>query len=122
MKGRKMEKNHQDGARGFCGPRFQKMFYKDRNSIYVSCDENYAQDLKINPRQIAGKTDYVLFALSGGPRPFPGSRGVGQKRIMRSRRLSIGKQAGVGHSVSSGNQQICRFAGVDLFWSDTAKN
>jgi two-component system cell cycle sensor histidine kinase PleC len=36
----------------------QKIFYKDVNSIYVSCNENYARDLNIRPHEIAGKTDY----------------------------------------------------------------
>jgi PAS domain S-box-containing protein len=36
----------------------QKIFLKDRNSVYVSCNENYARDLKIRPDEIAGKTDY----------------------------------------------------------------
>jgi PAS domain S-box-containing protein len=36
----------------------QKIFLKDRNSVYISCNENYARDLKITPEQIIGKTDY----------------------------------------------------------------
>ena len=39
----------------------QKVFYKDRNSVYVSCNQSYAQDLKIKPEEIAGKTDYDFF-------------------------------------------------------------
>ncbi len=35
----------------------QKIFLKDRNSIYVSCNNNYAQDLKIKSDEIVGKTD-----------------------------------------------------------------
>ncbi|MCK5547755.1 MAG: MEDS domain-containing protein, partial [Thermoplasmata archaeon] len=27
----------------------QKIFFKDKNSVYVSCNENYARDLKITP-------------------------------------------------------------------------
>ncbi|MCJ7508566.1 MAG: MEDS domain-containing protein [candidate division Zixibacteria bacterium] len=36
----------------------QKIFMKDRNSVYISCNENYARDLKIRPDEIAGKTDF----------------------------------------------------------------
>ena len=36
----------------------QKIFFKDKNSVYISCNENYARDLKINPDEISGKTDY----------------------------------------------------------------
>jgi PAS domain S-box-containing protein len=36
----------------------QKIFLKDKDSIYISCNQNYAQDLKIQPDEIVGKTDY----------------------------------------------------------------
>jgi len=39
----------------------QKIFLKDKNSIYVSCNENYAHDLKIKPDEITGKTDYDFY-------------------------------------------------------------
>ena len=38
-----------------------KVFLKDRNSVYVFCNENYAKDLKIKSEDIAGKTDYDFF-------------------------------------------------------------
>jgi len=40
----------------------QKIFLKDKNSVYVSCNENYARDLKIKPEEITGKTDYTFFS------------------------------------------------------------
>lgn len=39
----------------------QKIFYKDKNSIYISCNENLARDLHIRPDEISGKTDYDLY-------------------------------------------------------------
>ncbi|MEK7776065.1 MAG: PAS domain S-box protein, partial [Planctomycetota bacterium] len=36
----------------------QRIFYKDINFVYVSCSENYANDLNIKPEEIVGKTDY----------------------------------------------------------------
>ena len=39
----------------------QRIFYKDRDSIYVSCNENYAKDLNINSNEIEGKTDYDFY-------------------------------------------------------------
>lgn len=39
----------------------QKIFYKDTNSVYVSCNVNYAQDLKMQPSEITGKTDYDFY-------------------------------------------------------------
>jgi PAS domain S-box-containing protein len=39
----------------------QKIFYKDKNSVYVYCNNNYARDLKINADEITGKTDYDFY-------------------------------------------------------------
>jgi PAS domain S-box/PAS domain S-box/PAS domain S-box len=39
----------------------QKIFYKDINSVYVACNENYAKDLKIKSSEITGKTDDDFF-------------------------------------------------------------
>ena len=39
----------------------QKIFRKDRKSVYMACNENYARDLKIKPYEIHGKTDYDFF-------------------------------------------------------------
>ncbi|MEE9515387.1 MAG: PAS domain-containing protein, partial [Candidatus Brocadiales bacterium] len=39
----------------------QKIFYKDKNSVYVSCNDNYARDLKIKLDEIVGKTDYEFY-------------------------------------------------------------
>jgi len=40
----------------------QKIFLKDKNLVYVSCNENYARDLKIEAKEIAGKTDYDFYS------------------------------------------------------------
>lgn len=39
----------------------QKIFHKDKNSIYVLCNENYARHLKIKPEEIVGKSDDHFF-------------------------------------------------------------
>jgi PAS domain S-box-containing protein len=39
----------------------QRIFFKDLNSVYKSCNDNYAQDLGITPEEIAGKTDYDFY-------------------------------------------------------------
>ncbi|MHB8069111.1 MAG: PAS domain S-box protein [Desulfobaccales bacterium] len=36
----------------------QKIFLKDKNSVYSSCNENFARDLGISPEEVRGKTDY----------------------------------------------------------------
>ncbi len=40
----------------------QRIFLKDRDCVYVSCNENYARDLGIKPDEIVGKTDYDFYA------------------------------------------------------------
>ena len=39
----------------------QKIFHKDRNSVYVSVSENFARDLGIEPDEAKGKTDFNFF-------------------------------------------------------------
>jgi PAS domain S-box-containing protein len=39
----------------------QRIFVKDRQSVYVSCNALYAQDLGIDPNQIAGKDDFAFY-------------------------------------------------------------
>jgi len=60
----------------------QKIFLKDKNSVYVSCNENYAQDLKIKPDEIAGKTDYDFY-----PRELAEKYRADDQRIMRSENI-----------------------------------
>ncbi|MEI7751297.1 MAG: PAS domain S-box protein [Candidatus Omnitrophota bacterium] len=38
-----------------------KVFIKDKNSVYVACNESFANDLGIKEEELAGKTDYDLF-------------------------------------------------------------
>ncbi len=57
----------------------QKIFQKDKNLSYVSCNENYARDLKIKPEKIVGKTDYDFF-----PKKLAEKYRTDDKRIMDS--------------------------------------
>jgi two-component system cell cycle sensor histidine kinase/response regulator CckA len=57
----------------------QKIFYKDRDSIYVSCNKNYASDLKIKPDEIAGKTDYDFY-----PKELAEKYRADDRRLMES--------------------------------------
>jgi len=57
----------------------QKIFLKDRNSVYVSCNENYAGDLKIESEEIVGKTDYDFY-----PKELAEKYRADDKRIMES--------------------------------------
>ncbi|MBU0477436.1 PAS domain-containing protein [bacterium] len=40
----------------------QKIFLKDKNSVYIYCNENYARDLKIKVSEIVGKTDHDFYS------------------------------------------------------------
>lgn len=57
----------------------QKIFLKDRNSVYLSCNENLAVDLKIKSEEIAGKTDYDFF-----PKELAEKYRADDKRLMES--------------------------------------
>lgn len=39
----------------------QKIFFKDKNSVYISCNNNYAEDLQLKPAEISGHTDYDFY-------------------------------------------------------------
>jgi len=55
---------------------------KDNNSVYISCNENYARDLKIKPDEIIGKTDYDFY-----PKKLAEKYRKDDKRIMKSRKM-----------------------------------
>lgn len=57
----------------------QKIFYKNRDSVYISCNENYARDLKIRPEEIEGKTDYDFY-----PKNLAEKYRADDERIMRT--------------------------------------
>lgn len=39
----------------------QRIFRKDKNSVYISCNSRLAEDLNIEPEEISGHTDYDFF-------------------------------------------------------------
>lgn len=57
----------------------QKIFMKDRNSVYISCNANYAWDLKIKPEEIFGKTDHEFH-----PKELAEQYRADDKRVMAS--------------------------------------
>jgi len=57
----------------------QKIFFKDRSSVYISCNENYARDLRIKSNEISGKTDYDFY-----PKKLAEKYRADDKRIMES--------------------------------------
>jgi two-component system, cell cycle sensor histidine kinase and response regulator CckA len=57
----------------------QKIFSKDRHSVYISCNENYARDLGIKAEEIIGKTDYNFY-----PKEFAEKYRSDDKNVMDS--------------------------------------
>ena len=74
-------RNSEHKYRTLVGNLPQRIFLKDRNSVYVSCNANFARDLKIHPDEITGKTDYDLF-----PKQIAEKYMVDDRRIMESGR------------------------------------
>lgn len=63
----------------------QKIFYKDMNSVFISCNKNLADDLRIKPDEITGKTDYDFF-----PKELAEKYRADDKRL-----LELGKAEGI---------------------------
>jgi two-component sensor histidine kinase/PAS domain-containing protein len=60
----------------------QKIFFKDRNSVYLSCNENYARDLMIESEEITENTDYDFF-----PKGLAEKYRADDQRIMESGKI-----------------------------------
>jgi len=58
----------------------QRFFLKDRDSVFISCSSNLAEDLGITPEQIAGTTDFDYF-----PKEIASKYQQDDQRIMTSR-------------------------------------
>jgi len=57
----------------------RKIFIKDLKSAYVFCNDLYAKDLGLKPKEITGKTDYEFF-----PKDLAEKYRVDDKRIIDS--------------------------------------
>jgi len=56
----------------------QKIFFKDKNSVYISCNSNYANDLKIKSEKIKGRTDFEFY-----PKNLAGKYRADDKKVMK---------------------------------------
>ncbi len=80
----------------------QKIFTKDRNSVYISCNEHLASDFGVTPEAMKGKTDYDYF-----PKELADKYQADDKRIMDS-----------GKAETIEEQYLL---GTQLFWVHTIK-
>ncbi len=81
----------------------QKIFLKDSTSVYVSCNENYAVDLKIKPDQIAGRTDYDFYPKELAEKYRADDRAIvesGQTRDIEEKYIQDGREVIV-HTVKT---------------------
>ena len=74
----------------------QRIFTKDKDSVYLSCNENFARDIAITPDQLAGKTDYDFF-----PRKL-----ADKYRADDSRILETGQTEAIEEKYSPAGQEI----------------
>ncbi len=57
----------------------QRIFTKDLNSVYLTCNQSYARDLGVSPEKLAGHTDYDFF-----PKNLADKHRADDRRIMES--------------------------------------
>jgi len=57
----------------------QKIFFKDKDSVYISCNSNFAEDLQIKPEEFSGHTDYDFY-----PRDLAEKYRADDKRVIES--------------------------------------
>jgi rsbT co-antagonist protein RsbR len=74
----------------------QKIFLKDKNSVYIYGNSSYARDLKVKPDRIAGKTDYDFY-----PKELAEKHMADDKRIMES-----GKSEELEETYQEGGQEV----------------
>lgn len=60
----------------------QKIFLKDTQSTYITCNENLARDLKVTPQEFVGKNDYDFF-----PKELAEKYRNDDSRIMRNKSI-----------------------------------
>jgi PAS domain S-box-containing protein len=57
----------------------QRVFFKDINSVYLFCNKNYAEDLKMRSEEVKGKTDFDFY-----PKKLAEKYRADDKRILKS--------------------------------------
>ena len=103
----------------------QKIFYKNTESVYVSCNYNYARDLKITPEEIVGKTDYEFY-----PKELAEKYRADDRRIIKSGRteeieekyLSDGQEFTVQTAKTPVKDEEGKTTGIlGIFWDITER-
>lgn len=103
----------------------QKIFLKDTDSVYISCNENYAGDLGIKAAEIAGKTDYDFFPKELAEKYKADDKGIvssGRTEDINEKYVQRGKEIFV-HTVKTPvKDEAGNVIGVlGIFWDITAQ-
>jgi len=100
----------------------QKIFYKNRNLRYVSCNSNYARDLNIAPDEIVGKTDYDFYPKKLAEKYRVDDRSViesGKSKEMEEEYIQDGREVFV-HTIKTPVKDKNGNIGVlGIFWDIT---
>lgn len=101
----------------------QKVFLKDRDSVYICCNENYARDLGITSEQLPGKSDCDFFPAALAEKYRADDRKVmelGETSDFDESYLSAGQQMTV-HTVKTPvHDEKGNIGGVlGIFWDVT---
>lgn len=103
----------------------EKIFVKDKNSIFVSCNENYARDLGIDPEEIVGRTAFDFY-----PKELAEKYRADDKTIMESgatehieEKYIQGGQEFVVETVKTPlkDEEGSTFGLLGIFWDITAR-
>jgi PAS domain S-box-containing protein len=81
----------------------QKVFLKDKNSVYISCNKNYAKDLGIKSDEIIGRTDYDFFPKELAEKYRANDKQIiesGQEESIREKYIQQGQEITV-HTVKT---------------------
>jgi PAS domain S-box-containing protein len=103
----------------------QKIFLKDKNSVYVSCNENYAKDFKIKAKEIVGKTDYDFYPKELAEKYRTDDRRVvnsGETEDINEKYVQQGKEVFVHTVKTSVKDEAGNVTGIlGIFWDITAQ-
>ncbi|MCB0222711.1 MAG: response regulator [Anaerolineae bacterium] len=103
----------------------QKIFTKDRASVYVSCNENFARDLGIKPDHCAGRTDYDFFPNELADKYRADDQRImetGQTEELEEKYVQAGQETWVQTIKTPIRQEDGRVIGIlGIFWDITKR-
>jgi PAS domain S-box-containing protein len=101
----------------------QKIFLKDKDSIYISCNKNYAQDLKIKPDEISGRTDYDFYSKALAEKYRADDRrivGRGETEELEEKYIQNGQEVWVNTIKTPVKDEKSNIIGIlGIFWDIT---